>query len=235
MDNYCLFDPSVDFRNEKDLRNKSFSSQPSAAAFNFPPQNFRNFHIAGEIMCDQYDISDNDERIHSLAHHNYYEIDPDLLEQYETTAALHRNLIKENPMYELERGQASNTAQTSPGKSSSSSLSCDYPSMFNSVRETTPSSTITIDSTDENETMACGKLCNGTAPNVSIHAFDAINQTNVALDDGESVINISSTVTTATGAKKKCETMRMNNKLKKFNWEIQPKSICNFTLIHLNQ
>lgn len=145
MENYCLFDPSVDFCSEKELRKKIFTTE-----LNFPTQNFRNFHVA------VYDISEHNER---LAHHNYYEIDPELLEKDEATND--HNRIAENP------------AQISiiTRKSSSSSSSSDYPV------ETTPSSTVTIESMD-NE-----------AVNLSI------NQINVV----ESAIN----VVTVTGAKKK--------------------------------
>lgn len=184
MENYCLFDPSVDFCNEKDLRRKNFPTQSTAAAFSFPPQNFRNFHVAKEVVCERqlvYDINEHDER---LAHHNYYEIDPELLEQDE---AFDRNRIE----LKSDHVGASNITQTSSGSSSSG----DYPSLFNSVIETTPSSTVTIESTDESN--AYGKLSNDAN-----HASDAINQANVVLVDDENVITISSIVT-ATGAKKK--------------------------------
>lgn len=210
MDNYCLFDPSVDFCNEKELRKKNFATQPNAG-FNFASKNFCNFHVAGDKkreggdMCGEqsvYDISEHDERQHILAHHNYYEIDLELLEQDEAeaeAAALDRNRIVKSSSNKSVG--ASIITQTSR-KSSSSSSSCDYPSMFNSVVETTPSSTVTIESTDENEANAYGKLNNEAALNLNIQASNAINQTNVALEDDESVITISSIVT-ATGTKKK--------------------------------
>lgn len=202
MDNYCLFDPSVDFCNEKELRKKNFPTQLNQG-FNFVPQNFRNFHVTEdkteEVSCEQqtvYDISEHDERKQILAHHNYYEIDPELLEQDEAAAAgSDHNRIGENPPSKSVR--ASIIIQTP-----SSSSSCDYPSLFNSVIETTPSSTVTIES-DDNEANAFGKLNNDSAQNLNIQNSNAINQTIVALeDDDESVITISSIVT-ATGTKKK--------------------------------
>lgn len=208
MDNYCLFDPSVDFCNEKELRKKNFATQPNAG-FNFPSQNFCNFHVtedrSEDIVCEQqlvYDISEHDERQHILAHHNYYEIDPELLEQDEAAAAAALDLNRIVESSSNKSVGASIITQTSR-KSSSSSSSCDYPSLFNSVIETTPSSTVTIESTDENEMNACGKLNNDAALNLNILASNAINQTNVALEeDDENVITISSIVT-ATGTKKK--------------------------------
>ena len=201
MDNYCLFDPSVDFYNEKELRKKNFPTQ-SNRGFNFVPQNFRNFHVTEDktedVLCEQqtvYDISEHDERKQILAHHNYYEIDPELLEQDEASAGSDHNPIVENPLSKSVR--ASIITQTS-----SSSSSCDYPSLFNSIIETTPSSVVTIESTDDNEINAYGKLNNDPVLNLNIQASNAINQTNVALEDDESVITISNIVT-ATGTKKK--------------------------------
>lgn len=90
MDNYCLFDPSVDFETQ---RKKNFPTQ-----FHLSSQNFLNIHIERQLV---YDISEHDERQALLAHHNYYEIDPELLEQDESPPPLR--------------------------KSTSSSSSCDYP------------------------------------------------------------------------------------------------------------
>lgn len=102
MENYCLFDPSVDFCNEKELRKRNF-------------QDFANFTVV-------YDVSEHDEQKALLAHHNYYEIDPELFEQDEKAAR----------------------------KSSSSSSSGDYPSICNETTTTTTTSSVTIESTDEN-------------------------------------------------------------------------------------
>lgn len=191
MENYCLFDPSVDFCNEKELRKKNFPT----AGFNFPPQTFRNIHVNEVKVVDVaneqqtvYDVSEHDERKHILAHHNYYEIDPKLLEQDEAAAAA----AAENP-----------SRKSIITETSSSSSSCDYPSLNNSVIETTPSSTVTIESTDENETNPGGKLNNDEALDMNIQASNAINHENNHNCD-ESVITVSSVVTAAaTGTKKK--------------------------------
>lgn len=189
MENYCLFDPSVDFCNEKEMRKKNFPT----AGFNFPPQTFRNIQVNGIKVSDAaneqqtvYDVSEHDERKHILAHHNYYEIDPELLEQDEAAAA--------------ENSRKSIITETS-----SSSSSCDYPSLNNSVIETTPSSTVTIESTDDNETNPCGKLNNdeSEALDVNVQASNAINHENNH-DCDENIITVSSVVTAAaTGTKKK--------------------------------
>jgi hypothetical protein len=187
LENYCLFDPSVDFCNEKELIKKNFP-------FYFP----HNFHVAEEKIKEQqqqqlvYDVSEHDER---LAHHNYYEIDPELLEQDEAAAIDHNR---------IESNKSQNRIPAS--RKSSSSSSCDYPSpsLFNSVIETTPSSTITIESTDDYESNAYRKLNNCDAANLSIpSASEAINQTTVEDDGDESALITISSIVTATGARKK--------------------------------
>jgi hypothetical protein len=80
MENYCLFDPAVDFCNEKELRRNNFALQSVAE---FPP-----FAVVGKFphlpRVVHYDISEHDER--HLPFHNYYEIDPELLERDEAMA-----------------------------------------------------------------------------------------------------------------------------------------------------
>lgn len=202
IENYCLFDPSVDFCNEKELRKKNFS-QPADCDFIFPHNvNFRKTSNITEERAENnavdhqvaYDVTENDES-NSLAHHNYYEIDPELLEQEESTM-LQLDLSNSNSINKSIKVKHVN--QTSR-ESSSSSSSCDYPSLFNSVIETTPSST--VESTDDNDSSMFSKMNN--IPNVSNPVNNAINQTNVNLvEDDESVITISNTVT-ATGTTRK--------------------------------
>lgn len=172
MDNYCLFDPSVDFCNEKEMRKKSFPTQ-----FHLSSQNFFNC-VQRNVPEQQLNTTKT-----SIAHHNYYEIDPELLEQDENAATNVEGIPR--PPEQISR-------------KSSSSSSSDYP--LHSIIETTPSSTVTIESTDENETVACRRLNNEAAPNIP--TSNAINQTNVELESDENEITISSNVT-ATGAKKK--------------------------------
>lgn len=183
MENYCLFDPAVDFYDDKELRRNNFATQ-SIADFHFPIETFQNIpqqqkvqKLATQIKEEYSTVYDTTEHDESLLYHNYYEIDPDLLEQDEVampTNAIEPNRIDENPKSVFIGKQASR-------QSSSSSSSCDYPSIFNSVIETTPSST--IESTDENETINYDILQSG------------INQTN------ENVITCNS----GTGTKKKSQ------------------------------
>jgi len=152
MENYCLFDPAVDFYDDKELRRNNFATQ-SIADFHFPIGTFQNIPQQQKVQTLAtktkeesivYDITEHDE---SLSYHNYYEIDPDLLEQDEAAMPaipIEPNRIDDNPKSVFIGKQTSR-------QSSSSSSSCDYPSIFNSVVETTPSST--IESTDENETI----------------------------------------------------------------------------------
>lgn len=240
MENYCLFDP-MDFTNEKDFKKKSFPP-PRALMSELNPSTTsvttgtksRNFqlnidteeNIEDVIFEDQlvYDISEQDERtMHLVAHHNYYEIDPELLEEDEMAAANASQLIDHNRIeQDLSLNQtvgvgdkkskiycntsstsssSNSTSQTSTKSSTSTtSSSSDYPSLFNSVIETTHSST--MESTDENDSNGYGK--------VKKPMTDTINQINVGTVSNESVITISNTVTcgdnemtNATGATKK--------------------------------
>lgn len=74
MENYHLFDPAVDFCNEKEMRLRNFTIMQSLADFHYP---VKNVHQQQRLKSQHdYDISEHDER---LTFHNYYEIDPDLL------------------------------------------------------------------------------------------------------------------------------------------------------------
>jgi hypothetical protein len=171
MENYCLFDPAVDFYNEKLLRKNNFAL-PSLADLHFPiASNFSPHRQQPQLARTYRDISEHDER--RLAHHNYYEIDPELLEQDEAACAPN---VDDN----FAKSKVYGTATVAQQISSSSSSSCDYPSLFNSVIvETTPSST--IGSTDDDG--ACHSV--------------AINHKNVTLVDHHDVI-VSADVSTAT-------------------------------------
>lgn len=240
MENYCLFDP-MDFTNEKDFKKKSFPPPRALMSELNPPSTSvttgtksRNFqlnidteeNIEDVIFEDQlvYDISEQDERtMHLVAHHNYYEIDPELLEEDEMAAANACQLIDHNRIEkDLNLNQtvgvgdkkskiycntsstsssSNSTSQTSTKSSTSTtSSSSDYPSLFNSVIETTHSST--MESTDENDSNGYGK--------VKKPMMDTINHINVSTVSNESVITISNTMTcgdnemtNATGATKK--------------------------------
>ena len=241
MENYCLFDP-MDFTNEKDFKKKTFPPPralmsdviPSTTTSVTTGTKSRNFqlnidteeNIEDVIFEDQlvYDISEQDERtMHLVAHHNYYEIDPELLEEDEMAAANACQLIDHNRIEQdlnvkqtvgvgdkkskiycntsSTSSSSNSTSQTSTKSSTSTtSSSSDYPSLFNSVIETTHSST--MESTDENDSNGYGK--------VKKPMIDTINQINVGTVSNESVITISNTVTcgdnemtNATGATKK--------------------------------
>ncbi|CRK87562.1 CLUMA_CG001359, isoform A [Clunio marinus] len=184
MENYCLFDPSVDFCNEKETR-KYFPS------LNFSPKKFHNFHVVQEKNLCKQQLKCNEVE-ESNSHHNYYEIDPEMLAQDEAAAAssFDRHDNEANPLSKL--------TEASLSRKSSSSSSCDYP-QFNSVLETTPSSTFTIESTDDNESNAYEKSSYGCVAKLNSRVFETINQTK---DGSESVMKTSNVVT-ATGTKKK--------------------------------
>lgn len=218
MENYCLFDPSVDFCNEKELmKKKLIEARMTAEAF----QVNEDESIEDVTFEDQtvYDVSELDEREKLLAHHNYYEIDPELLLEEdedneaaasEPTTQVERKqvlIVKEKRSQSVKHRKSkiySNTCSTSSESTSTSqtstnsgstTTSTDYPSMFNSVIETTHSST--VESTDENDSNGYGKVSGETINQVEV---DGAN---------ESVITISNAVTcgesnaSSTGATKK--------------------------------
>lgn len=209
MENYCLFDPSVDFTNEKDLMKKKLAEFPINAE---SEENIEDVTFEDQTV---YDVSEHDEREKNLAHHNYYEIDPELLleededevEQMETvvekvqTRAL-KNKNRKSKIYSNTLSMSSSeSTSTSQSSTNSSSTSSDYPSLFNSVIETTHSST--VESTDDNDSNGYGKTT-ASRPN-----GDTINQMNLTAISNESVITISNVVTcgesnaSSTGATKK--------------------------------
>lgn len=241
MENYCLFDPSVDFTNEKELIKKKLMSEMNAVrqAGTGTSKHFQlneNEESIEEVTFEDqtvYDVSEHDEREKILAHHNYYEIDPDLLleedeDETNATAVEHiqidRNQIakdnrcqsvaskhRKSKIYSNALSTSSESTSTSQTSTNSTSTSSDYPSLFNSVIETTHSST--VESTDDNDSNDYGKVetssANGHAQANSSQSGDTINQVNVTAVANESVITISNVVTcgesnaTSTGAKKK--------------------------------
>lgn len=173
MENYCLFDPSVDFCNEKELMKKALTQSkiPIEIAHKFP------FSIESEeekiediTFEDQtvYDITEHDERV---AHHNYYEIDPELMEKEEP--------ISDKKSKMSSSSESTSTSNSSANSSSTTTSSSDYPSLFNSVIETTHSSN--VESTDDNDSNGYGKC---QAPK--------INQQNLS---NESIITVQNVMT----------------------------------------
>ncbi|CRK90948.1 CLUMA_CG004637, isoform A [Clunio marinus] len=237
MENYCLFDPSVDFCNEKELMKKKLI-ESKMSEVNLVRQANKQFQLLNsEELKDEriedvtfedqtvYDVSELDEREKILAHHNYYEIDPDLLleedefESVVTVVPVEQSMIAKDNQRQVGNkmrkskiysntlstsSESTSTSQTSTN-SSSTSTSSDYPSLFNSVIETTHSST--VESTDDNESNGYGKAANDRqARENSSQCVDEINQTAVG---NESLITISNVVTcgesnaSSTGATKK--------------------------------
>lgn len=188
MENYCLFDPSVDFCNEKALMKKALTQTkiPIEMARNFPFSVENEEKIEDITFEDQtvYDITEHDERV---AHHNYYEIDPELLEKEEAENATDKKLKMSNS------SDSTSTSHSSANSSSTTTSSSDYPSLFNSVIETTQSSN--VESTDDNDSNGYGKC---QAPKIN-------QQQNLS---NESIITVQSVVTacdasTSNGAKAK--------------------------------
>lgn len=238
MDNYMTFDPSTDFTNEKELMKKKLmeSRMPEINDIRAPTcsksfqLNVENEESIEDVTFEDqtvYDVSERDEKEKSHAHHNYYEIDPDLLLEENECASeqvrIDRNqFMKENQCQSAASknrkskvysntlstsSESTSTSQTSTN-SSSTTTSSDYPSLFNSVIETTHSSN--IESTDDNDSNGYGKLkisSEQTLPNSS-QCGDTINQVNVTAVSNENVITISNVVTcgesnASAGAKKK--------------------------------
>lgn len=238
MENYCLFDPSVDFCNEKELvKKKLMQSRMSGVSKKKLPVNIENEESIEDVTFEDqtvYDVSELDEREKLLAHHNYYEIDPDLLleedenemNRNKTTVELEHVQIDRNHTVKEKRSQSvasknrkskiyCNTLSTSSESTSTSSnssattTSSDYPSLFNSVIETTHSSNLES-TTDDNDSNGYGKVTNsGQARMNNSHCGDMINQVTANAVSNESVIRISNVVTcgesnaSSTGATKK--------------------------------
>lgn len=147
MDNYCLFDPSVDFFNEKEHRKKG-NMEPQASTSsqhhhnnshnsNFLIENLKAIgdeEIIEDIMYEDqlvYDILEDDSREKLALHHNYYVIDPDLLEEDEQ--AQQKNIAVTS--------KRTREAKTYSNISSTSSSSTSTSSASNKFSTTTDSST----------------------------------------------------------------------------------------------
>lgn len=243
MENYCLFDPSVDFCNEKEvMKKKLIQARMSGVSEKKLPVNAENEECIEDVTFEDqtvYDVSELDEREKLLAHHNYYEIDPDLLleedenelNDRESAVALEHVQIDRNQIAKEKRTQSvasknrkskiySNTLSTSSESTSTSqtstnssatTTSSDYPSLFNSVIETTHSSNVES-TTDDNDSNGYGKVktlpsvSGGQARTTGSQCGDTINQVNANAVSNESVITILNVVTcgeSSTGATKK--------------------------------
>lgn len=186
MDNYCLFDPSVDFCNEKELMKKALTQPkiPIEIAQNFPFTS--NVGESDEKIEDitfedqtVYDITEHDER---LAHHNYYEIDPELLEKEEE--AMMKSHGKKSKMSTSSDSTSTNHSSSNSNSTTTTSSSSDCPSLFNSVIETTHSSN--VESTDDNDSNGYGKCQESKINQQNVSSESIITVQNVVTCDGNS-------------------------------------------------
>ncbi|KFB40005.1 hypothetical protein ZHAS_00007395 [Anopheles sinensis] len=124
LENYCLFDPSVDFFNEKEHKIRVIPESVELA-----DQVLYQDHLIYDAVVDR----DSD---------NYFTIEPESLEiEVKNRLSLERVEEKIDEIFNKTRTGSSSS-------SSRSGSSPDYPSMFNSVIET-PSSN--LESTDESD------------------------------------------------------------------------------------
>lgn len=228
IENYCLFDPSVDFCNEKELMKKKLAQarmseinehrQHPSKSFQLNVSSEENIEDATFEDHTVYDISELDEREQILAHHNYYEIDPDLLLQEEEENAVPPMPSQNDGSRKiygntLSTSSESTSASQTSSNSSSTATSSDYPSLFNSVIETTHSSA--LESTDENESNGYGT--------VKTLCGETINQVNVTAVANESVIIVSNTTVTC-GVSNASTTGTTKKKSPQLNRIIRPSS-----------
>lgn len=168
---------TIDFYNDKELRLlRNFTVMQSIADFPLPIKNFCNLQVQPKQQPHVYDISEHDER---LIYHNYYEIDPELLEDDDAVgnaAVIDHNRIEEDPTLSKAHGVAAVTKQILRQSSS-----CDYPSH--------------LKPTNEQETF-------GLSPTYMSRTRKAINQISGTLQDCDGDENVI-TIVTATGAKRK--------------------------------
>lgn len=200
MENYCVFEPT-DFTNEKELLKKKLRMSGMTVGtskhfqLNESEENIEDVTFEDQTDQTVYDISEMDEREKMLAHHNYYEIDPELLLEEGAVESLDQVPIECKPREKVGGKNRkskiySNTLSTSSestsgsqtSNSSSTATSSDYPSLFNSVIETTHSST--VESTDDNDSNGYGKV------KASSPTGDTINQLNANAVSNESVITV---------------------------------------------
>uniref|UniRef100_A0A182NEM4 Uncharacterized protein n=1 Tax=Anopheles dirus TaxID=7168 RepID=A0A182NEM4_9DIPT len=125
LENYCLFDPSVDFFNEKEHKMRAIPESVELA-----DQVLYQDHLIYDAVVDR----DSD---------NYFTIEPESLE-IEVKHRLSLEKVEEKIDEIFNKTRTASDSSTS----SSSGSSPDYPSMFNSVIET-PSSN--LESTDESD------------------------------------------------------------------------------------
>uniref|UniRef100_A0A182SXP4 Uncharacterized protein n=1 Tax=Anopheles maculatus TaxID=74869 RepID=A0A182SXP4_9DIPT len=125
LENYCLFDPSVDFFNEKEHKMRAIPETVELA-----DQVLYQDHLIYDAVVDR----DSD---------NYFTIEPESLEiEVKNRLSLEKVEEKIDEIFNKTRTASSSSTSSTSGSSP------DYPSMFNSVIET-PSSN--LESTDESD------------------------------------------------------------------------------------
>uniref|UniRef100_A0A6E8VXS5 Uncharacterized protein n=1 Tax=Anopheles coluzzii TaxID=1518534 RepID=A0A6E8VXS5_ANOCL len=125
LENYCLFDPSVDFFNEKEHKMRAIPE-----AVELADQVLYQDHLIYDAVVDR----DSD---------NYFTIEPESLEiEVKNRLSLEKVEEKIDEIFNKTRTASSSSTSSTSGSSP------DYPSMFNSVIET-PSSN--LESTDESD------------------------------------------------------------------------------------
>uniref|UniRef100_A0A182MEK1 Uncharacterized protein n=1 Tax=Anopheles culicifacies TaxID=139723 RepID=A0A182MEK1_9DIPT len=125
LENYCLFDPSVDFFNEKEHKMRAIPEVVELA-----DQVLYQDHLIYDAVVDH----DSD---------NYFTIEPESLEiEVKNRLSLEKVEEKIDEIFNKTRTASSSSTSSTSGSSP------DYPSMFNSVIET-PSSN--LESTDESD------------------------------------------------------------------------------------
>uniref|UniRef100_A0A182P2R2 Uncharacterized protein n=1 Tax=Anopheles epiroticus TaxID=199890 RepID=A0A182P2R2_9DIPT len=125
LENYCLFDPSVDFFNEKEHKMRAIPEVVELA-----DQVLYQDHLIYDAVVDR----DSD---------NYFTIEPESLEiEVKNRMSLEKVEEKIDEIFNKTRTASSSSTSSTSGSSP------DYPSMFNSVIET-PSSN--LESTDESD------------------------------------------------------------------------------------
>uniref|UniRef100_A0A182IRH3 Uncharacterized protein n=1 Tax=Anopheles atroparvus TaxID=41427 RepID=A0A182IRH3_ANOAO len=172
LENYCLFDPSVDFFNEKEHKMRAIPETVELA-----DQVLYQDHLIYDAVVDR----DSD---------NYFTIDPESLEiEVKNRLSLERVEEKIDEIFSKTR-----TGSHSSTGSSTSGSSPDYPSMFNSVIET-PSSN--LESTDESDygfrnrlmenlkVLAVPKSISGSIPDEGAEGQEEQQMEDDALEGGE--------------------------------------------------
>lgn len=153
MDNYCLFDPTVDFCKENEIKvGNQFLTIPSSSSTSsvMPP-----FIPPPMISCDYQLVYDVLPVTSDSESHNYYVIDPDLLAEDEIMQQTKNEKLEIKKSKTFTNDSSSSSNSTSQTSTKSSTTTSDCQSLFNSVIETHSS---TLGSTTD-DSSGYGKVC----------------------------------------------------------------------------